>query len=130
MFGVNGLDWDAVLGICSEVLDPLPDHIAGLSVPQGRVKISKAADNISIGFGGILVDTFNGLAELTFTLSGSDESYFDVVLGAEEIEYEFTQMGIFTRLAKGSPGSKKRCQEQLPLPAGVVHPMLLVVPVP
>jgi len=100
-------DWNILLGVCSDVLDPIPGYV---NVPAGDVIIEKAANVIKISFQNILVETVNGLAELSISLAGTKEGYADVIPGTVQFVYEFTEIGVFTRLAQSSKGSKKRCQ--------------------
>ena len=126
--GLNNAAWNAVFGVCAGVLNPLPDPGAGLFYPEGRIKISKAANVITIIFDEIVVPTASGnFAELRFWLQGREEGWTNIVLGTIPFEYNFTELGIFARTAKGSSGSKKRCQQMLDLPEA--HSKLGIIPV-
>lgn len=100
-------NWDILFGVCSDVLDPIP---ASVNVPAGGVIIQKSANVIKISFQDILVNAAGGLVELSFALQGTKEGYADVIPGTVQFVYEFTDIGVFARLAQGSKGSKKRCQ--------------------
>ncbi len=92
--------WEHVFGICSDVFgDPLP--FTSIMVPQGRALISKAADVISIGFGGIVVMLDDGSpVEVNFRLQGVDPAYLEITLGTP-VEYQLSDFAVYTSGRKG-----------------------------
>lgn len=114
LYGLDG-DWYTALGVCSEVLMPIP---ASVNVPKGKTSLQASVDVIQMTFDGILVATVNGPAELTIALQGNDPGNSEIRFGLDAADYTFTEIGVFARMAKGS-GSRKRCQGKHEIPAAL-----------